>query len=393
MDIKSLPLNELTEYIVDKGFPAFRAKQLYTWLHKKLIRDAEEMTNIPKDMRKMLSEDIVTLTLAKKLESAIDGTKKYVFMLSDGNVIESVFMSYKHGYSVCISSQAGCRMGCRFCASTLLGLSRNLTVSEMLDQIYYIERDTGMRISNVVVMGTGEPLDNYDNLCTFIKMLSDENGLNISQRNITVSSCGLVPEIRRLADEHFTITFALSLHAATDEKRRELMPIAKRYSLSEVLDACMYYFNETGRRITFEYSLVAGENDSVSDAKELIKLLKNYPCHVNLIPVNPIKERQYKRSDKNSVRRFKELLETNGINATVRRSMGKDIDAACGQLRKAHIDSSKGGTKDSTKGGSSDGSKDDSLDSSSDGSKDDSLDSSSDRLKHSTKDGSKDSLK
>ncbi len=381
MDIKSLPLNELTEYIVDKGFPAFRAKQLYTWLHKKLIRDAEEMTNIPKDMRKMLSEDIVTLTLAKKLESAIDGTKKYVFMLSDGNVIESVFMSYKHGYSVCISSQAGCRMGCRFCASTLLGLSRNLTVSEMLDQIYYIERDTGMRISNVVVMGTGEPLDNYDNLCTFIKMLSDENGLNISQRNITVSSCGLVPEIRRLADEHFTITFALSLHAATDEKRRELMPIAKRYSLSEVLDACMYYFNETGRRITFEYSLVAGENDSVSDAKELIKLLKNYPCHVNLIPVNPIKERQYKRSDKNSVRRFKELLETNGINATVRRSMGKDIDAACGQLRKAHIDSSKGGTKDSTKGGSSDVSKDDSLD------------SSSDRLKHSTKDGSKDSLK
>ena len=381
MDIKSLPLNELTEYIVDKGFPAFRAKQLYTWLHKKLIRDAEEMTNIPKDMRKMLSEDIVTLTLAKKLESAIDGTKKYVFMLSDGNVIESVFMSYKHGYSVCISSQAGCRMGCRFCASTLLGLSRNLTVSEMLDQIYYIERDTGMRISNVVVMGTGEPLDNYDNLCTFIKMLSDENGLNISQRNITVSSCGLVPEIRRLADEHFTITFALSLHAATDEKRRELMPIAKRYSLSEVLDACMYYFNETGRRITFEYSLVAGENDSVSDAKELIKLLKNYPCHVNLIPVNPIKERQYKRSDKNSVRRFKELLETNGINATVRRSMGKDIDAACGQLRKAHIDSSKGGTKDSTKGGSSDGSKYDSLD------------SSSDRLKDSTKDGSKDSLK
>ncbi len=233
----------------------------------------------------------------------------------------------------------------------------------------------------MVVMGTGEPLDNYDNLCTFIKMLSNENGLNISQRNITVSSCGLVPEIRRLADEHFTITFALSLHAATDEKRRELMPIAKRYSLSEVLDACMYYFNETGRRITFEYSLVAGENDSVSDAKELIKLLKNYPCHVNLIPVNPIKERQYKRSDKNSVRRFKELLETNGINATVRRSMGKDIDAACGQLRKAHIDSSKGGTKDSTKGGSSDGSKDDSLD------------SSSDRLKDSTKDGSKDSLK
>ena len=210
-------------------------------------------------------------------------------------------------------------------------------------------------------------------------MLSDENGLNISQRNITVSSCGLVPEIRRLADEHFTITFALSLHAATDEKRRELMPIAKRYSLSEVLDACMYYFNETGRRITFEYSLVAGENDSVSDAKELIKLLKNYPCHVNLIPVNPIKERQYKRSDKNSVRR--------------RLERGADIDAACGQLRKAHIDSSKGGTKDSTKGGSSDGSKDDSLDSSSDGSKDDSLDSSSDRLKHSTKDGSKDSLK
>ena len=209
----------------------------------------------------------------------------------------------------------------------------------MLDQIYAVTIVMGERISNVVVMGTGEPLDNYDNLCRFIRLLSDENGLNISQRNITVSSCGLVPEIKRLADEHFAITFALSLHAATDEKRRALMPIANKYTIDEVLDACRYYFDVTGRRITFEYSLVAGENDTKEDAKELVHILKGFPCHVNLIPVNPIKERQYKRADNNSVMRFKSMLEKGSVNATVRRSMGKDIDAACGQLRKAYMES------------------------------------------------------
>lgn len=339
MDIKSMTLPELTEYVVAKGYPKFRAKQIYEWCHVKLSRDTSEMTNLPKNIREEIAEDFVTLKLVERRISKVDGTNKFVFRLEDGNVIESVFMPYKHGNSVCISSQAGCRMGCRFCASTLLGLSRNLSSSEMLDQIYAITSITGERVSNVVVMGTGEPLDNYDNLCRFIKMLSDSNGLNISQRNITVSSCGLVPEIKRLADEHFAITFALSLHAATDAKRKALMPIANKYTIDETIDACRYYFEATGRRVTFEYSLVAGENDTKEDVAELVNLLKGFPCHVNLIPVNPIKERQYKRADKNSVKSFKERLEKASINATVRRGMGGDIDAACGQLRKAYIDS------------------------------------------------------
>ena len=339
MDIRSLDLNELTEYIVNKGHPKFRAKQIYEWIHKKLVRSVDDMTNIPKELRDEIVSCFQSVVVADRLVSNIDGTNKFVFKLHDGNVIESVFMPYNHGNSVCISSQVGCRMGCRFCASTLLGIERNLTAGEMLDQIYAISRYTGERVSNVVVMGTGEPLDNYDNLCHFIRMISDENGLNISQRNITVSSCGLVPEIRRLADEKFAITFALSLHAAADEKRRKLMPIADRYSISEVMDACRYYFDTTGRRITFEYSLVAGENDKKEDADNLSHLLKNFPCHINLIPVNPIKEREYKRSGRESVEKFKLLLEKNRIKVTIRRSMGKDIEAACGQLRKAYIES------------------------------------------------------
>lgn len=338
MDMKSMTLSELTDYITEKGYPKFRAKQIYEWCHVKLVRDVEEMKNIPKEMREWLKEDFVSLEMVERLESKIDGTNKFVFRLGDGNVIESVFMPYKHGNSVCISSQAGCRMGCRFCASTLMGLARNLTASEMLDQIYAITRITGQRVSNVVVMGTGEPLDNYDNLCRFIRLLTNEDGLHISQRNITVSSCGLVPEIYRLADEEFSITFALSLHAAKDTKRQELMPIAQKYSIAEVLDACRYYFEKTGRRITFEYSLVAGENDTKADAQKLSMLLKGFPCHVNLIPVNPIKERNFKRADQNSVQKFKVLLEKNEINVTIRRGMGKDIDAACGQLRKTYMD-------------------------------------------------------
>lgn len=346
MDIKSMTLSELTEYITEQGYPKFRAKQIYDWCHVKLARSVEEMSNLPKDMRKKITEDFVVLEVVKRLESKVDGTNKFVFQLADGNIIESVFMPYKHGNSVCISSQAGCRMGCKFCASTLLGLSRNLAASEMLEQIYAITRMMGERISNVVVMGTGEPLDNYDNLCRFITLLTNEDGLHISQRNVTVSSCGIVPQIYRLADENFAITFAVSLHAPNDEKRRALMPIANKYSITELLEACHYYFEKTGRRITFEYSLAAGENDTKEDAIQLISLLKDFPCHVNLIPVNPIKEKDYKRADKNSIEKFKVLLEKNAINVTIRRGMGRDIDAACGQLRKTHIErTGKGGLR------------------------------------------------
>ncbi len=338
MDIKSMTLPELTEHMTNWGYPGFRAKQVYEWCHKKLVRDTEEMSNVPKALRQKVAEDFVALTVADRLVSKTDGTNKFVFRLADGNVIESVFMPYSYGNSVCISSQAGCRMGCRFCASTLNGLSRNLTASEMLDQIYAITRITGERVSHVVVMGTGEPLDNFDNLCRFITLITDENGLHISQRNITVSSCGLVPEIYRLADKQFAITFALSLHAPNDEKRRALMPVAERYTIAEELEACKYYFEKTGRRITFEYALAAGENDTAKDAGQLASLLKGFPCHVNLIPINPVKERGYRRTDKNSVENFKLLLEKNAIDVTIRRGMGRDIDAACGQLRKAYMD-------------------------------------------------------
>ena len=343
MDIKSMTLQELTNYITEKGYPGFRAKQIYDWCHVKMVRDVDEMKNLPKEIREWMRDEWIALEVVSRFESKVDGTNKFVFRLEDGNVIESVFMPYKHGNSVCISSQAGCRMGCRFCASTLMGLSRNLTASEMLDQIYAISRITGERISNVVVMGTGEPLDNYDNLCRFIRLLTNEDGLHISQRNVTVSSCGLIPEIYRLAEEQFAITFALSLHAPNDEKRKALMPIANRYSIAEVLEACKYYFKKTGRRITFEYSLVAGQNDTEEDAKQLIRLLSGFPCHVNLIPVNPIKEREYKRSDDNSLQKFKVMLEKNAINVTIRRGMGKDIDAACGQLRKTYMEETKEG--------------------------------------------------
>lgn len=341
MDIKSLSLNELNQYMITKGYPKFRGKQVYEWCHKKLVRSVDEMTNIPKDIRESIREEFVALEVVDRLISKVDGTNKFVFRLADGNVIESVFMPYRHGNSVCISSQAGCRMGCRFCASTLMGLSRNLEASEMLDQIYAISSITGERISNVVVMGTGEPLDNFDHLCRFIELLTNEDGLNISQRNVTVSSCGIVPKIYELADKHFTITFALSLHAPNDEKRKALMPIANRYSLEEVLKACRYYFDTTGRRITFEYSLVAGQNDTRQDARELIELLRGFPCHVNLIPINPIKERDYKRAEDTSISKFKVMLEKNGINSTIRRGMGKDIDAACGQLRKAYMENDR----------------------------------------------------
>ena len=338
-DIKSMTIEDLTELMAALKEKPFRAKQLYGWLHEHLAVSYDEMTNLPKTLREKLSVyPIRALTPVDVRISKMDGTRKYLFRLPDGNVIESVLMKYKHGNSVCISSQVGCRMGCRFCASAIGGLTRNLLASEMLDQIYRIQTLSGERVSNVVVMGTGEPLDNYENLLRFIKILTGEGGLHISQRNITVSTCGLVPRMRELAGEKLQITLALSLHAPNDEKRQELMPIAKKYSMEEILSACRDYFQETGRRITFEYSLVAGVNDSGEDAAQLAEKLKNINCHVNLIPVNPIKERSYRRSERLAVENFKIKLEKYGINVTIRREMGSDIDGACGQLRKSYME-------------------------------------------------------
>ena len=340
-DIKSLSLNELKTEIERLGEKAFRAKQLYEWMHVKLARDYDEMTNIPKSLKEKLRESC-TYTSLKEVTvqtSKLDGTRKYLFELADGNFVESVWMKYHHGNSVCISSQVGCRMGCRFCASTLDGLERSLQPSEMLDQIYAISRSTGERVSNVVVMGTGEPLDNYDNLLKFIRLITDENGLNISQRNITVSTCGIVENMKRLADEKLQITLALSLHGSTQEKRQELMPIARKYDISEVMDACRYYFDQTGRRITFEYSLVGGVNDTDEDAENLCRLVGDINCHINLIPVNPIKERDYIESERKDILKFQNKLEKKHINVTIRREMGRDIDGACGQLRRRHAQS------------------------------------------------------
>ena len=296
IDIRSLNLIELTDFIVnDLKEPKFRAKQLYEWMHVHLALDYEEMKNIPKSLKEKLAEhcDYRPLELIDLQVSKLDSTRKYLFKLFDGQMVESVWMSYKHGNSVCISSQVGCKMGCKFCASTLDGWVRNLTPAEMLGQIYAISRDTNERVSNVVVMGTGEPMDNYDNIVRFVRLLSDESGLNISQRNITVSTCGIVPKIKQLADEDLTITLAISLHAPNQQKRAELMPIANKYEIHELIDACKYYFDKTGRRITFEYSLVGGVNDTDECADELGNLIKDINCHVNLIPVNPIKERDF----------------------------------------------------------------------------------------------------
>lgn len=338
-DIKSLTLAQLQQKLADMGEPSFRAQQLYQWMHRKLARNYDDMGNLPRKLREDLREryGYTSLRLIKVQESQIDGTRKFLFGLEDGNVVESVWMRYRHGNSVCISSQVGCRMGCSFCASTLGGLVRGLLPGEMLDQIYAISLLTGERVSNVVVMGTGEPLDNYDSLLRFLEMLTNEKGLHISARNVTVSTCGLVPQIRDLAREKLQITLALSLHAATDQKRRSLMPVANRYSIKELMEACGYYFEQTGRRITFEYSLVGGINDSRQDALGLAALAAPLRCHVNLIPVNPIKERDYVQSEASRIQAFKNMLEKNGINVTIRREMGRDIDGACGQLRRSYM--------------------------------------------------------
>lgn len=343
-DIASLNWEELQKELLEAGEKKFRASQIYEWIHKKGAEDFSEMTNLSKALREKLEQSfrIPKVEMIARQISKKDGTNKFLFCLEDGNVVESVLMRYKHGNSVCISSQVGCRMGCRFCASTLDGLERNLEPSEMLGQIYRIEKIIGERVSNVVVMGTGEPLDNYDNLLKFIHLLTDEHGLHISQRNLTVSTCGIVPKILSLAEENLQITLALSLHGSTQEKRKQLMPVANKYELSEVLKACDTYFEKTGRRMTYEYSLVHGVNDTDQDAQELAELLHGRNCHLNLIPVNPIKERDYQRPTRENAQKFQNKLEKRGINVTIRREMGSDIDGACGQLRRRFAQAEEG---------------------------------------------------
>ena len=343
-DIASLNWEELQKELLEAGEKKFRASQIYEWIHKKGAEDFSEMTNLSKVLREKLEQSfqIPKVEMIARQISKKDGTNKFLFCLEDGNVVESVLMRYKHGNSVCISSQVGCRMGCRFCASTLDGLERNLEPSEMLGQIYRIEKIIGERVSNVVVMGTGEPLDNYDNLLKFIHLLTDEHGLHISQRNVTVSTCGIVPKILSLAEENLQITLALSLHGSTQEKRKQLMPVANKYELSEVLKACDTYFEKTGRRMTYEYSLVHGVNDTDQDAQELSELLHGRNCHLNLIPVNPIKERDYQRPTRENAQKFQNKLEKRGINVTIRREMGSDIDGACGQLRRRFAQAEEG---------------------------------------------------
>ena len=340
VDIKSLNIKELEDFLVGLGEKKFRAKQIYQWIHQKNISSFDEMNNLSKELRNKLKEktQLKTFEIVEMFTSKIDGTIKFLFRLNDGNVIESVFMKYKHGNSVCISSQVGCRMGCSFCASTIGGLVRNLTASEMLEQIYAIQRYLKERVSNIVVMGTGEPLDNYDELVKFIRLINSKEGLNISQRNITVSTCGLVDNIIRLADEEFSITLAISLHAPNDDLRKKIMPIAKSGSLSMLLESCKYYTSKTGRRLTFEYSMIKDVNDGKKLARELCRILKGILCHVKLIPINSIDEKDYVKSTNSSIQEFKRILTNDGIRVTIRRELGSDIQAACGQLRKSYLD-------------------------------------------------------
>ncbi len=337
-DIKSLELAELTEAMVQMGQPKFRGKQVYSWLHEKRVESFEEMSNLPAAFRQQLAQNyyINSLSIIRKLTSKIDGTQKYLLRLKDNNCVEAVLMKYKYGNSVCISTQVGCRMGCKFCASTLAGLVRSLEPSEMLDEIYTVTRDSGQRVSNVVLMGIGEPFDNYDNVMKFLHILSSPEGYNLSLRHLSLSTCGLVDRIYQLAEEKVGLTLSISLHAPNDEIRSQTMPINKRYPIDELLEACRYYFNKTGRRISFEYALIEGVNDEVRHANELADRLRGMSAHVNLIPVNPVKERGFKRGSRQRIEAFQKALETRGVNATIRRELGADINAACGQLRREY---------------------------------------------------------
>ncbi len=335
-DIKSLNNEELAEWVRENSLPAFRAKQIFSWLHKSGVSDFSEMSNVSKDLRNKLSEEfyISSCEIENKYVSAIDGTVKYLFRLLDGEFLETVIMKYKYGYTICVSSQVGCKMGCRFCASTLAGFKRNLTAGEIESQLHSVQKDLGIRISHIVLMGIGEPLDNFDNVLRFIANVNSEDGLNISVRNITLSTCGIVPRIKDLMKHDLQLTLTISLHAPNDKIRSKIMPVNDRWKINEVIDACREYAEFTSRRVSFEYTLIKDVNDTPECAEELSKLLKGMLCHVNLIPVNNVEERKNIRSSDKSVNKFLHILQKNGINATIRRTLGSDINASCGQLRR-----------------------------------------------------------
>ena len=335
--IKSMTLEELGQVLKELKQPAFRAKQVYTWLHKG-VRSYEEMTNLPKQLRLALQENypICAPEVVRKQESAKDGTIKYLWRLSDGNCVETVLMRYHYGNTVCISTEVGCKMGCAFCASTLGGFVRQLQPFEMLDQVLFTQVDSGLPISHIVLMGIGEPLDNYDNVLRFLQLVNSPDGMNISMRHISLSTCGLVPGIDRLAQEKLQLTLSVSLHAPTDEIRNTIMPVNKAYNTQQLLDACRRYYETTGRRISFEYAMIGGVNDTPEAANLLLKRLKGLPAHMNLIPLNHVEESPLKPSTRQAVQKFQKILEDGGIPATVRRTLGSDIDASCGQLRRKY---------------------------------------------------------
>lgn len=337
-NILDLTLDELKTILIDLGESSFRAKQILDWVYKGVF-DFNNMNNIPIKTRETLKNNLY-IGIPKLLHQyeSKDGTKKILLQFGDGNIIESVIMKYKHGYSICVSTQVGCRMGCKFCASTLEGIVRNLTAGEILSQILVAQKLIENRISNVVLMGSGEPLDNYDHVLKFLELVNAEYGLNISHRHITLSTCGIVPKILDLANRKLQLTLAISLHAYNDEKRKAIMPVANKYSINELLEACKHYVSATGRRITFEYALVNGINDSEEDAATLSKLLKGMLCHINLIPVNEIKENDFKKSPEERISKFANIIKKSGIEVTIRREMGSDINAACGQLRRSYIE-------------------------------------------------------
>ena len=337
MNLKSLTQSEIGALLKEMGQPAFRAKQIYTWLHKG-VRSYEEMGNVPKALRQLLEEKypICAPEVVRKQESQKDGTIKYLWRLSDGNCVETVLMRYHYGNTVCISTEVGCRMGCAFCASTLGGLVRKLEPFEMLDQVLFTQVDSGLPISHIVLMGIGEPLDNFDNVMRFLELVNSEDGMNISMRHISLSTCGLVPMIDRLAEKKLQLTLSVSLHAPNDEVRNTIMPVNKAYPTEELLAACRRYYQATNRRISFEYAMIDGVNDSKENARELIRRLKGLPAHFNLIPLNHVEESPLKPSSRNAVQQFQKTLEDAGITATVRRTLGSDIDASCGQLRRKY---------------------------------------------------------
>lgn len=335
-DILSMSFDELSVALKEMGEPSFRAKQIYQWLHSKCVTSFDDMTNLSKQLRQRLNDNFVifTATIEKKLISEYDDTVKYLFKLHDGEFVESVLMKYKYGYSVCVSTQVGCRMGCKFCASTLEGVVRSLNASEILSQIYTAQSDNNIKISHVVLMGMGEPLDNFDNVMRFLELITDEKGQNMSMRHISLSTCGVVPKIYELMERNLQLTLSVSLHAPTDEIRSSMMPVNKKWNVETLLNACREYGEKTKRRISFEYSMVSGVNDSDECATILAKKLKGILCHVNLIPVNEVKETGCVRSSKERIATFAKILERNGFTVTVRRELGADINASCGQLRR-----------------------------------------------------------